>query len=276
MSFKTALVIIGSGHAKSDLAQAIDVAAEVDAHLSILVVGLAIAPTIGEFETGAAWLSVREGDQKVLEGIRMEAEASCQANGVSFDVDVIYTEGTFMEQEIHRRALYADLLMIGDGVRRDEILIRRIVGGGLFEAHRPLLLMPGARRASLKPKKVLIGWNSRPEAARAVREALDLLKGADEVRVVLVDPDTSAWINGGEPGADIATYLARHGINVVVQRLASGGRKVDDLLTQHAMDIDADLVVMGAYGHSRLHERVFGGATASVLKGNTFPILLAR
>ncbi|TIQ01328.1 MAG: universal stress protein, partial [Mesorhizobium sp.] len=101
----------------------------------------------------------------------------------------------------------------------------------------------------------------RLEASRAVRESLDLLPGADEVNLVMVDPVADEYRHGAEPGAAAAAYLARHGVNVTVDRLPSLDHSVVDVLRRHALDIAADLMVMGAYGHSRLRERIFGGVT---------------
>ncbi|WP_353833965.1 universal stress protein [Mesorhizobium sp.] len=95
---------------------------------------------------------------------------------------------------------------------------------------------------------------------------------------------TSSWsirwrtstATGAEPGADVAAYLARHGVNVTVDRLPSLDHSVVDVLRRHALDIAADLMVMGAYGHSRLRERIFGGVTVSMLEDPSMPILMAR
>jgi nucleotide-binding universal stress UspA family protein len=82
--------------------------------------------------------------------------------------------------------------------------------------------------------------------------------------------------DGAEPGADIAAYLARHGLTVTVDQLAGGGRPVADVLKQHATDIGADLIVMGAYSHSRIRERIFGGVTRSFIEGARLPVLMAH
>ncbi|MCJ9750695.1 universal stress protein [Neorhizobium sp. BETTINA12A] len=276
MSFKTVLAMIGNTDPTADLARAMETAIELEAHLSVVVIGLAVPATMGDFPAGTVWLDQRDEDLRLLDGIRKQAAAACTTNGLSFDIDVIYSEGVFVGEEIHRRALYADVLVIGDGVRGDSVLTRKIVDGGVFEAGRPLLLAPKNLRTTLKPRRVLLAWNSRTEAARAAREALEMMTWAEEVHVVLVDPDSSYWVSGGEPGADVAAYLARHGINVVVEQLASGGRPVEDVLERHALEINADLIVMGAYGHSRLRERVFGGVTASILEKSKLPVLIAR
>ena len=103
-----------------------------------------------------------------------------------------------------------------------------------------------------------------------------MLTKAKFVHVTLVDPDTNSAMNGPEPGADVGAYLARHGVKVIVDRLPSGGDPIATVLNQHAVDVSADLVVMGGYGHSRLRERVFGGVTKSMIDAPKFPILMAR
>ncbi len=276
MSFKTVLSVIGNTDPAADLARAMEVATELEAHLSVVVASLAAPATMGDFPAGTVWLDQRDEDLRSLDDIRKQVASACKTNGLSFDVDILYAESVFVSEEIHRRALYADVLMIGDGVRSDGTLTGRIVDGGVFEARRPLLLAPKDRGTTLKPRRILLAWNSRTEAAKAAREALEMMTWAEEVHVVLVDPDSSYWVSGGEPGADVAAYLARHGIKVLVEQLASGGRLVEDVLEKHALEISADLIVMGAYGHSRLRERIFGGVTASVLQDAKFPILIAR
>ena len=93
---------------------------------------------------------------------------------------------------------------------------------------------------------------------------------------MLVDPAEGESGHGAEPGADVATYLACHGAKVTVDRLPSQGKTIAAMLRQHAEDTAAELLVMGAYGHSRLRERIFGGVTKSMLDSATLPILMAR
>lgn len=94
------------------------------------------------------------------------------------------------------------------------------------------------------------------------------------MHVTLVDPTAIGSASGREPGAEIASYLARHGVNVIVDRLPSMGRPVADVLKLHARDIGADMIVMGAYGHSRLRERLFGGVTKSMIEQCDVPVLM--
>jgi nucleotide-binding universal stress UspA family protein len=139
---------------------------------------------------------------------------------------------------------------------------------------RPIVLLPAGGAAG-EPRRILLAWKARPEAVRAVAGALPLLTRADAVQVVVVD-DEGAPECGYEPGADIALHLARHGARVEVLQLSSRGGDVGRLLLSQGTAFGADLLVMGAYGHSRLRERLFGGVTRTVLTEAALPVLMCR
>ena len=159
---------------------------------------------------------------------------------------------------------------------RGETLKDKVIEGALFSSGKPLLLVPEGSQPTLKPKRVLVAWDSRVEASRAVRESLEMLAAAESVRLALVDPVEGDDYHGAEPGADAAAYLARHGVKVTVDRLPSSNHSVAEVLRRHAIDTSSELMVMGAYGHSRLRERIFGGVTRSILESPPLPILMAR
>ncbi|MER8583280.1 hypothetical protein NKG95_32110 [Mesorhizobium sp. M1423] len=104
-----------------------------------------------------------------------------------------------------------------------------------------MLVVPEGAEATLSPRRVLVGWDSRVEASRSVREALDLLADAEEVRVALVDPEATCTGKDTEPGADIAAYVTRHGARGSVDLLASAGKWAATVLAQHAIDTSADM-----------------------------------
>jgi nucleotide-binding universal stress UspA family protein len=198
------------------------------------------------------------------------------ASGISFDVSADYFEQVWADDLIGERARYADLTLIGPDIASDPTLRKQVLNGCLFESGRPILLLPASGKRTLKPKTIFLAWNSGVEAARAVQQSLELMVAAEEVRVVLVDPRASIAVNGEEPGADIGTYLARHGVTVTVEQMPSAGRSVGAVLKQHAIDVSADLIVMGAYGHSRMRERLFGGVTKAMLDAPDVPVLMAH
>ncbi|WP_246751718.1 universal stress protein [Rhizobium sp. ZX09] len=276
MSIKTILAVLGAKHAAADASQAVELARESGSHLSILVLGAALSPVTADYPLTTAWLEERQKEVDELISARVEAEALCQKNGVSYDADQIYDDRFILENNLCTRSLYADIVLAGNGIRKDGDLRKTVIAATVFDARSPLVFLAPELKTTLRPKKVLLAWNSRPEAARAAKEALPLLVQADAVHIVLVDPDASYYSNGGEPGADVAAFLSRHGVKAVVEQLASAERRVEGVLQQRAREIGCDMIVMGAYGHSRLRERIFGGVTASILEECQIPVFLAR
>ncbi|BCH31933.1 universal stress protein [Mesorhizobium sp. L-8-10] len=277
MTFKVILSVTGVNHGEADLIVAAELCRQVDAHLSFLIIGLAAPPPIGEYAAmvSDAWLEERRADTVRLDE-RLSAVRSFRADNVpSADMESKYSEVTFADEAIGRSALSADLVVAGPELLAGDLLKSKVIEGVLFSSGRPLLLAPSGSRPTLRPKRVVVAWNSSLEASRAVHEAIGILEGAQQVHVVMVDPVTEER-GGGEPGGDIAAFLIRHGVKVVVDRIPSMGQKVEEVLRRHAVDTSAELLVMGGYGHSRLRERVFGGVTRSMLQDTPMPILMAR
>ena len=122
----------------------------------------------------------------------------------------------------------------------------------------------------------MLCWNAIRVSARAASDALPMLREADKVIVLSVDPRSSADGHGAEPGADVAAWLARHGVKVTVQRDVAADADVGDVILSRAADHDVDLIVMGLYGHSRLREMVLGGASRTLLASMTVPLFMAH
>lgn len=142
----------------------------------------------------------------------------------------------------------------------------------VVELGRPMLVVPYVRRPATLAKRILVAWNNTREGARAVNDAIPLLRGADDIEILTVNPEAEETV----PGADIADYLARHGLKVTVNRSMGDGIAVADALLNRASDGGFDLLVMGAYGHSRMREVVLGGATRGILEHMTVPVLMSH
>lgn len=278
MPFKTILSVTTPNLGDGDLQVAISLCQSTGAHLSVLVLQMAAPPPVGEYGAivSDAWVQERQEDMQRLAERSQAVTAHLTASSVSADVAAEYAEGAWADDVIGRRGRYADLTVVGPDVLNTDTLKAKVLEGALFLSGKPLLLLPAGAPASLKPKRILIGWDAGIEASRAVREALEMLIGADEVHLVLVDPTERENGHGAEPGADLATYLARHGVKVSVERLPSEGHSVAEVLRRCARDFDADMLVLGAYGHSRLRERIFGGVTRSILEEPPLAVFLAR
>jgi len=278
MRFKSLLSPVEVNQSDNDLRIAIDLCSEINAQLSAMVFAVASLPPIGDYPigTGDVWVKERQRDLAALDARVEDVEMLVRDGDISATVINEYPELARVGHIIGRRARYTDATIIGPDLLTDEAVKAKVIDGALFESGRPILLIPHGSKPTLRPKRVLLAWDSGVECTRAAREALDIMISAEAVHVTIVDPDTSSIANGPEPGADIAAYLAHHGIKVDVDRLPSGGEPIADVLKQHATDISADLVVMGGYGHSRTREWIFGGVTRSMIDDPSLPILMAR
>ena len=145
----------------------------------------------------------------------------------------------------------------------------------VMNAGRPVLLVPYAGEFSHVGRTVLLAWDGSMEAGRAVHGAMPMLRQAQEVKVVVFNAGRQVNVHGEQPGADLALYLARHGVKVDVLQEATGQDSGNALLSL-AADVHADLLVMGCYAHSRFREVLLGGATRTVLESMTLPVLMAH
>lgn len=146
----------------------------------------------------------------------------------------------------------------------------------IFDSGRPVLIAPfkGALLSSFK--RVLIAWNSSREASRAVFDALPFILAAEENEILVVNPEDNPARPADRAGEGIAATLRRHGANVSVTRQEAGGRGIDEVIERRVAEKSVDLVVLGAYSHSRLREFLFGGVTRSVLKSMSVTTFMSR
>jgi nucleotide-binding universal stress UspA family protein len=151
-----------------------------------------------------------------------------------------------------------------------ELLIETI----LFESGVPVLLVPYIGSKSFEPKNVLVGWDGSSTATRAILSAIPVLEKADKVTVLVIEKKANS--QAGQPGAEVANYLARHNMNVTIDVVSNPQTGVADTVLNYVTDNSNDLVVMGGYGHSRMREFLFGGATREILEAMTVPVLMAH
>ncbi len=276
MACRSVFSVIGIDQCDRDILNAIHLCREQDAHLSVLIVSLAPTPMGGYgVVVSASWLLEREADIAAMKKREKQIISLVQTAGLKADVDSYYCEKDWADEIIGQRARFSDITIIGPDLLHQPALKTPAMGGALFHSGRPTLVVPTGARATLHPHNVMLAWDGRIEAVRAAREAIDVMATAVDVHVAIVDDD-SADVPDSRPRANITAYLARHGIKVKIDRLRTCGTTVADLLKQHASGISADMIVMGAYGHSRLRERLFGGVTRSMIDTSSIPIFMMR
>lgn len=192
----------------------------------------------------------------------------------AFELRDVVVEAALTQKEIVAHARCADLVVMSRGASNR---VRRVILEAiLFDAGRPLLLMPSEWRGQNLGERVLIGWNASREAVRAVNDALPVLKRARQVVVATVDARPSASGHGEAPGRELAAHLARHGVSVDVRNLDGMGRPDANVLMSAAFDMAADMMVIGAYGRSRAEERMFGGVTRDLLIEAQLPLFMSH
>jgi nucleotide-binding universal stress UspA family protein len=277
MSYKTILVHVDAGkYAGARLEVALALAVRFDAHL----VGL-----YAESSTHAPSYALAEGGQTIIDAIRRNARERREQAAAAFEAQVKRsglartewrTSDADAAEALALHARYADLLVIGQWASDDpadhgkDLPARVLLGSG-----RPALVVPYAHEKRPIGERVLVAWNSSREATRAVTDALGFLQLAKKVSVVAFNPRASDG-HGAVPGADIATWLARHGVTVEIAQQTVPELDVGNQLLSRAADMSSDLIVMGAYGRSRLQELILGGATRTLLGSMTVPVLMSH
>lgn len=302
MRYKSVLTILTSARSIGpQLDAAIAVARAGSAHLEVLCLGVDMAVSHYAAYGGAASMAL---SPVTTHAARDEAGALADAARARLDqgqagalpgapphtVEARVVLEAELDRLVARRARFADVVVLP----RDSMLAgagRTVGEAALFHGRVPVLVFPspahGAARTpasgfapvtsftSFSPARVVLAWNDSDQALAAMRLAMPLLRGADLVSVAIVDPAPRA--PGEAPHGDtIARFLARHGVSVDVALLPRDLPTAAQSLCRHADDFGADLIVMGAYGHTRFREAIFGGATSDMLERARIPLLLAH
>jgi nucleotide-binding universal stress UspA family protein len=175
------------------------------------------------------------------------------------------------------QARYCDLVVLGQFNPDEAVpgLMPDFPEYVVINCARPVLVVPFAGTFTQNCKHALIAWDASMSATRAVTGALPLLSQAGQTDLVVFNADDQPDAHGEQPGADLALYLARHGVKLTLINQTIGLDTGNALLSL-AADQGADLIVMGGYGHSRFREIILGGVTRTMLSSMTVPVLMAH
>lgn len=275
MAYKT-LFTVWDGKAETGPAfdAALELTRRADGHLNVLCPGVDMTPA-GYYasELGPEALShLAQQLRDETHALGEEARARADAAGVRaavHEVTLRYQELTGM---VGREGRFHDLIVLPRPFgREDDGVAESILDGALFQTLAPVLV--NAEKLSGPPKRILIAWNGDIEAMRAIRAALPWLVSAEMVEITMIDPARHP-ADRADPGAALTAMLSRHGAPCELAAVAQTTHRVADTLMRRAMDVGADLIVMGAYGHSRFRERLLGGATRDMLEDCRLPVLM--
>ncbi len=269
---KTILVQLESGPAASALLQcALDLARAENAHLTCLAVTpLNSFVTADPFGGIYAMPTVLAAITEVEETLRAELET--RLAGEDFSWEYRHVNG-YPPAAIAAHARLADLVVLGKpttGHAGREAMA--LLGEVVLNVSAPVLAVPETARGIDASAPAAIGWNGSIEAANAVRAALPLLRRAASITVIAVAEENAHDL----PDADVCDYLSRHGLTASLECLEAGEPNVAEALLRTLDEVGAGLFVMGAYGHSRVREYMFGGVTRRMLSDLPVPLLLAH
>lgn len=271
------LVVVDLAGERNSAKLAVDLATRVGSHLT----GLALAydPITPAYSMAAPiptdfMVSAREQAMEDAKKAAAGFEEIARVSALTVEThvsDVLIGDGF---GGVVDHAKLSDLVVVGqDNPDQREPLREVLTEAVMFQAEVPTLLVPYAGPAEFKSDHAVIAWNGGTTAARAVRAAMPLLKMSKKVTVVIVE--------GGRKrteiaGADLATYLARHDLDVTIRTITRTPSGIGQTIIDFVGDEGADWMVMGAYGHSRLREFILGGTTARILKSMPLPVLMAH
>lgn len=279
MAYKSILTIVTDAQdAVFQVDAAVALARHEDAHLDVLCIGVDQTQT-GYYYAGATAILTQEAYNEAKENAARTEKAireRLKSEDIRWGVDTAVAQIGALGGPVALLARFSDLVVLkkpygpGEGHAAEAIL-----EAALFEGRAPVLVLPEGVRTIEFGRRIALAWNQGDEALTATRAALPLLKAATAVDITIIDPP-SHGPERSDPGGMLSQLLSRHGVHAEVSVLAKTLPKTSDVLARHVRDINADMVVMGAYGHSRFREAILGGTTRNMLENAEVPVLMAH
>ena len=279
MSFKSITNFMHSPKTGRDaLEYSIQAALQWGAHLHVVAAGVDSTDP-GFYYAGAQATAVQtnlEFAQSNALEIEKIVRTRLDAEDITWDVETVTLMATGLEPFLadHMRFFDLAILPLPYGYARTHIDIAAFEAC-LFGADIPVIVVPDAATLQAPKSRILVAWDNGSEALIAARASLPIAKAVELTDITIIDP-SHAGSDRSDPGGRLAQLLARSGANVEINVTAKLRSSVAEQILQRATETDAELIVMGAYGHSRLKEAVLGGVTRSMMQHSTVPVFLAR
>ncbi|MBF9046010.1 universal stress protein [Rhodobacterales bacterium LSUCC0031] len=279
MAYKSILTILTEPNdIAAVLTDAITFAEGNGAHLEVLCLGIDRTQT-GYYFAGATALVHEETilqAQSEAHAIEQEARKILERSAISWGLESMVAQSASISGLVARRSRFADLVILPKPYGKDKYADAPVIPeAAMFQGNVPVMILGGQDALMAKPDRVVVAWNESPEAMIAVRHALPLLQAAKDVDICIIAPERHSP-DVADPGAELSRMLSRHGVKVSVSIIAQTLPRVSEVIARHIADTDADLLVMGAYGHSRFREAILGGATRNMLEHATIPVFMAH
>ncbi len=279
MAYKTLTTIIAADTGLNEVVDAaVSFARLHDAHLDVCCLGVDNTQAAGFYAGAPAMIYQEALDQARAVAEKLETQVRARLSGADIrwgtDSAVLTLGG--LASYVGLRARFSDLVILPRPYGHDRgINDEAVIEAALFDGQAAVLVLPEGVDRIGTFDRIVLAWNQSNESLRAARRSLPLLKVADLVNIVVIDPPGHGP-ERSDPGGLLTQMLARHGVRAEVSVLARTLPSVSETLRRHLADVDADLLVMGAYGHSRLREAILGGATRDILENPGKPVFMAH
>ncbi len=282
MAYKSILTVAtAADRIDPALSVAARLAMAADGHLDVLALGIDTTQ-VAYYNMGGTAVVLQmalERAETEAQGIETAANTAIVAQpvGLRASVEAAVAQLGGLGGLVGMRARFADLVVLGRPYGKGRgPEAEAVVEAALFDGQAPVLVLPDDPTLSASiGTRIVIAWDQSREALTAIRRALPFLVRAEMVNVVVVDPSAHG-AERSDPGGMLCQMLVRHGVRAEVSVVAKTLPRVSDVLARHVRDLNADLLVMGAYGHSRFREAILGGATRDLLELAEVPVLMAH
>ena len=231
---------------------------------------------VGMLETLMEEHNARHNEQSTK--VREMFDTISRAENFPCEFHVAETVKTDASEAVLEYARPADLIVCpnGAGDKKTDPEDADVAVRMMLEAGRPVLMVPAGWNGDTLGRDITLAYNASREATRAAFDALPLLKQAEQVHAIWIDPVVGAGEDTSRAADEIAVALARHGVKIAAETDASGNNTIARAIIARARDNGSDMIVMGAYGHMRLREMIFGGTSRDMLDLLPLPVLMSH
>jgi nucleotide-binding universal stress UspA family protein len=276
MTYKTLLVSLNEIE-RLDAVLGLSASLAVDQHAHLIglyvIPAPAVYPAVGPYVVPEVFDGLTRYFEEQSKDARNKFDAVLKRSGLPGQWLEVKALAPIISETVSEVGRIADLVVVSEANREGKNGVELdFVENVILGTGRPVLILPRKAALELNPNVIVCGYNGSKEAARAVHDAVPLLKKAKDVRLLWVDPASEAESSG----AEMAESLKRHGIKARAEAVESGGANPAEVVMAKARELGAGIVVLGAYGHSRIREFVLGGATRHALSTMTVPLLMSH
>jgi len=278
MTYKSVMTLWdGRDESRAAFDMAVEMVRQNDGHLNVLCLGIDVLHS-GLYYAGATPIVISENIEMARNTAReleQEVNKMLAGSNINWSCQASVAQFGGLPTVVGNAARFNDLVVLpkpyGDNAPSHSAAV---LEAAMFEGGAPVLVCPPDAKQQLG-QRILVAWNESAEALVAIKAALPLIAKAESVDLVVIDPAEHGETRS-DPGVELSKMLARHGAKVSVSVLAKTVPRISEVLARHATDFGADMVVMGAYGHSRFRESILGGATRDMLEDTECPVFMAH